>query len=461
MSKKRSSTRESAPCIVQLVVREPGEVGSGRQARLGLAELGDHLVSLQASGEELSEHAEACHEGVGPGLLVVDGVDHDQVTDGVTGLDREQQAGPYPHRLPGRPLRARLGGQVRQARHADGHLLDEHLPGRPREHVHQVDVGGNPRDPLGVAGQTNVSGRPVGGDRQQPASIRTEERAHSFEGTLDRGVHLLRRRRHERGGRVGDERLELEPPFEVHVVVALVHGVPAHIIVGTGPPPDRRGCRWAGPREGGRSPGPTLPFPAANIPHPDEKCRSRPVSRVLFRGNFTAATNIPLGRTLPCASSEPYPEAGAGRPTPRLATRTPPYLLLHQVGFAMPFLSPGPRCALTAPFHPCHARLAAPFGGLFSVALSRGSPRPVVDRHPALWCPDFPRRTRVPTRSSGRLRRGGSNTRGWGRQTTPPRQCATKDSGETAVSGKAARTCRSLVTSVASSSLATATNSQS
>src|SRR5512147_2210267 len=119
---------------------------------------------------------------------------------------------------------------------------------------------------------------------------------------------------------------------------------------------------------------------------------SRPVSRVLFRGMIPAAADIHLGRTLPCASSELYPEAGAGRPTPRLAARTPPYLLLHQVGFAVPPLSPGARCALTAPFHPCHARLAAPFGGLFSVALSCGSPRPAVGRHPALWCPDFPRR---------------------------------------------------------------------
>src|SRR3546814_16258395 len=28
-------------------------------------------------------------------------------------------------------------------------------------------------------------------------------------------------------------------------------------------------------------------------------------------------------------------------------------------------LLPGSRCALTAPFHPCHARLATPFGGIF------------------------------------------------------------------------------------------------
>jgi len=53
---------------------------------------------------------------------------------------------------------------------------------------------------------------------------------------------------------------------------------------------------------------------------------------------------------------------------------------LLPVGFAVPPLSPGARCALTAPFHPCPAALRRP-GGLFSVALSLGSPPPVVDRH--------------------------------------------------------------------------------
>ena len=46
-------------------------------------------------------------------------------------------------------------------------------------------------------------------------------------------------------------------------------------------------------------------------------------------------------------------------------------LRLHAMGFAVPFPSPGRRCALTAPFHPYHARPRAPFGGLLSVALSR------------------------------------------------------------------------------------------
>ena len=66
---------------------------------------------------------------------------------------------------------------------------------------------------------------------------------------------------------------------------------------------------------------------------------------------------------------------------------------------------PRMRCALTAPFRPYHACLAAPFGGLFSVALSVGSRRPGVTWHPALWSPDFPPRIAAP-RQSGQLRRG-------------------------------------------------------
>src|SRR3954463_3635980 len=43
-------------------------------------------------------------------------------------------------------------------------------------------------------------------------------------------------------------------------------------------------------------------------------------------------------------------------------------------------------------------------GGLFSVALSRGSPRVGVTHHPALWSPDFPRRADPrPTRPPARL----------------------------------------------------------
>ncbi|MCW2508712.1 MAG: hypothetical protein JWP68_1860, partial [Modestobacter sp.] len=40
---------------------------------------------------------------------------------------------------------------------------------------------------------------------------------------------------------------------------------------------------------------------------------------------------------------------------------------------------------------------SASTGGLFSVALSRGSPRVAVNDHPALWSPDVPRRRGLPT----------------------------------------------------------------
>src|SRR6478735_2522572 len=53
-----------------------------------------------------------------------------------------------------------------------------------------------------------------------------------------------------------------------------------------------------------------------------------------------------------------------------------PYSVLLPVWFAMPVPLPDPRCALTAPFHPC---CPLPFGwgsGSFSVALSLGSPPP-------------------------------------------------------------------------------------
>ncbi len=89
-----------------------------------------------------------------------------------------------------------------------------------------------------------------------------------------------------------------------------------------------------------------------------------------------------------------------------------PYSVLLQVGFAVPLLSPGGRCALTTPFHPCPvARSPARPGGLFSVALSFESPRLAVSQHPAHGSPDFPRRRagaaattfRTPAGSSGSI----------------------------------------------------------
>ena len=66
---------------------------------------------------------------------------------------------------------------------------------------------------------------------------------------------------------------------------------------------------------------------------------SRPVSRVLSR------TAIPLVCTSPHTSSN-LPESDT-RAAPKLS-----YLVLLRVGFAVPFVLPPTRCALTAPFHP-------------------------------------------------------------------------------------------------------------
>ncbi len=86
-----------------------------------------------------------------------------------------------------------------------------------------------------------------------------------------------------------------------------------------------------------------------------EKWRSRPVSRVLSR------TVIPLGASSPIRSSSlPGPDAGH-------VMRS--LFGLAPGGVCRAGLLPGSRCALTAPFHPCHAsaRLSAagPFGGIF------------------------------------------------------------------------------------------------
>ncbi len=112
---------------------------------------------------------------------------------------------------------------------------------------------------------------------------------------------------------------------------------------------------------------------------------------------------IHLGLPLPAGSSGP-PAGSGGQPSNACAGRRPvaqpPSLsTLLRVGFTEPHRSPGVRWSLTPPFHPyrlCLRRGTA--GGLFSVALSRGSPRVAVSDHPALWSPDVPRRRGLPRR---------------------------------------------------------------
>ena len=76
-----------------------------------------------------------------------------------------------------------------------------------------------------------------------------------------------------------------------------------------------------------------------------------------------------------------------------------PYSVLLPVGFALPPWLPKPRCAFTAPFHPfppAPAFQPKPWGGLFSVALSLGSPPPAVSRHRIPVEPGLSSRARAP-----------------------------------------------------------------
>ncbi len=106
---------------------------------------------------------------------------------------------------------------------------------------------------------------------------------------------------------------------------------------------------------------------------------------------------IHLGLPLPAGSSGP--PAGIGRAALERLRRTAADRRPSRPcsGWGLPSRAGHPVrwWSLTPPFHPHRRRTA---GGLFSVALSRGSPRVAVSDHPALWSPDVPRRRGLPRR---------------------------------------------------------------
>lgn len=133
-----------------------------------------------------------------------------------------------------------------------------------------------------------------------------------------------------------------------------------------------------------------------------------PVHRVLSTGS--------RGKTpvrLTDHSSGPVLANGLKRRPERRARRrrdraSPPtsrasHSCLSPGGVCLPPSLDGGTGALTSRFHPCHARLAAPFGGAFSVALSvegNADPRLPVRKRPAHWSSDFPPRPSSPRRSA-------------------------------------------------------------
>src|SRR4051812_39718194 len=129
----------------------------------------------------------------------------------------------------------------------------------------------------------------------------------------------------------------------------------------------------------------------------EQACKPDPVPRRLAaRGSAT----IHLGPPLPTGSSD-LPAGSGGPPSNACAAPGGEPLGLAPGGVYR--AAPVTRGAGGLLHHrfTLTSRFAAG-GGLFSVALSRGSPRVAVDNHPALRSPDFPRRrARPPTRPPG------------------------------------------------------------
>src|SRR5271166_519324 len=125
------------------------------------------------------------------------------------------------------------------------------------------------------------------------------------------------------------------------------------------------------------------PAPAQMVPSFNWACWT--ISRFLYpegRRSFLWARHC-------CQALATYPEVE--RSGPLLL----PYLVLLRMGFALPDGSLHPRCALTAPFHPCRKSSLRPnsrryiFCGTFREIRFERTP-PAVSRHAALWRPDFP-----------------------------------------------------------------------
>ena len=130
---------------------------------------------------------------------------------------------------------------------------------------------------------------------------------------------------------------------------------------------------------------------------------SRPVRRVLLPPAVAGAAvaTIHLGPPLP-AGSRDLPAGSDEQPSGACCA------VLLRAGFAEPPRSP----AALVGSYPTVSPSPAGAGSLFSVALSRGSPRVAVSHRPALWSPDVPRpagRPAVP-RPPGRLVRAQHST---------------------------------------------------
>ena len=120
------------------------------------------------------------------------------------------------------------------------------------------------------------------------------------------------------------------------------------------------------------------------------------------------------------------------RADPHCLRSTPAYLVLLRGGFTLPVLLPVRRWALTPPFHPCLILPKEAIGGLFSAALSVGSPRPGITWPTALRSPDFPlpmtAATPWPTHHCSRSRPNGPHKMPSRAPASEPQACRTRGS---------------------------------
>ncbi len=118
------------------------------------------------------------------------------------------------------------------------------------------------------------------------------------------------------------------------------------------------------------------------------------VSSANRRGDHSSGPPIAGRFSRPTRTSRAYDSPTRTRRAQR------PYSVLLLAGLAMPSLSPGPRWALTPPFHPYLGRSR---GGLLSVALSLGSPPAGVTRRHVVVEPGLSSTARRQPRSPSRL----------------------------------------------------------
>ena len=123
-------------------------------------------------------------------------------------------------------------------------------------------------------------------------------------------------------------------------------------------------------------------------------CKPGSVSPANRRGDHSSGPPIAGRFSRPTRTSRAYDSPTRTRRAQR------PYSVLLLAGLAMPFLSPGPRWALTPPFHPYLGRSR---GGLLSVALSLGSPPAGVTRRHVVVEPGLSSTTLRQPRSPSRL----------------------------------------------------------